>query len=132
MCYNIGNLTILKDTKMTTFKLVLVEAKAYFFYAIDEAGVSCKLMFEDKKKGGLLEKTIVEVEAERNDYTHCSGGIEYEFKKLVTEHIPDGRDKITVDVGVYKAGDSFDGTFILSLGKEFIKNGKKVQYAYFK
>jgi hypothetical protein len=111
---------------MTILKFSLTEAKAYFFYAIEcESGNSTRLNFKNKEKGGLLAGTIVEAEVEKN-----SDG--YEFIKLISEKIPDGREKVLVEVGQYKPGDEYDTTVIKGLGKQFIKDGKRVQYAYFK
>jgi hypothetical protein len=112
-------------------KLVLTKAKAYYFEAIDENGNICKLTFNDKKKEGLCTNIIVEVEAEYHKYLGSSK-CEYEFKSLIAQYIADGRDKVIAEAGIYKPGDAYEQTYILNVGKEFIINGKKVQYLYFK
>lgn len=111
---------------MSTLKLALKEAKAYTFYATNcEDGKTVTLRFENKEKAGLVVGSVVEVEVEKY-------GNEYGFISLISEKISDGRDKIIIDDGEYKTGDEYDGTIIFGVGSEFVKNGKKVQYAYFK
>lgn len=113
---------------METVRLILTEQKAYFFYAKDCATQeTVKLQFQDKEKGGLISGTIVSVTVKKQWNTNT-----YEFIGLISEEIPDGREKVIEDSDKYSAGDQYDGTVILSKGKAFIKSGKKVNYLYFK
>ena len=118
------------DTKMTETKKLLITAKkgsSWRMLDLDSRDMLRLMNNEiphdfDVMKGSIL---ICNYEKEGNDLI-CDLKIADEIIATIE------KKKEIVENGKVRVGDVFEGAIIQNLGKCFPKNGKKVQYAYFK